>query len=221
MSVLLYDRIKAMSKISDSVLVAFSGGKDSIVTMDLCFKYFNHVVPFFMYLVPNLEFQEKMLQWYENRYDTKIIRLPHMDTSTMLRYGAFTTTDYNVPIIGINDIYDYMRITTGIWWIAAGERINDSIWRRAMIKNSGSVDAKRGRFYPVSEWNKQEILQYIQKSRLKLGEDSKKIGFSFRSLNGKELAVIKDTFPDDYKRILEIFPFAEASVKRYLQYGKQ
>lgn len=220
MSVLLYDRIKTMSTMTDSVLVAFSGGKDSIVTMDLCFKYFKQVVPFFMYLVPGLEFQERMLSWYENKYNTEIYRLPHMDTSTMLRYGAFTVPDYNLPIIGINDIYDYMRAETGIWWIAAGERINDSIVRRAMIKNSGSIDIKRGRFYPVSEWNKSEVLRYIQKSKLKLGLDSKKIGFSFRSLNGKELAIIKDIFPDDYQRILGLFPFAEASVKRFEEYGK-
>lgn len=220
MSVLLYDRIKTMSTMTDSVFVAFSGGKDSIVTMDLCFKYFKRVVPFFMYLIPGLEFQERMLSWYENKYNTKIYRLPHMDTSIMLRYGAFTVPDYNVPNIGINDIYDYMRAETGIWWIAAGERINDSIVRRAMIKNSGSIDIKRGRFYPVSEWNKSEVLRYIQKSKLKLGLDSKKLGFSFCSLIGKELVVIKDIFPDDYQRILGLFPFAEAAVKRFEEYGK-
>lgn len=174
-----------------------------------------------MYLVPGLDFQERMLTWYERKYGIHIHRLPHMDTSTMLRYGAFTVPDYNVPQIGINDIYDYMRRETGIPWIAAGERINDSIWRRAMIKHSGSIDRQRGRFYPLAEWNKNEVMQYIKKARLKLGEDSKKLGFSFRSLDGKELSVIKRIYPDDYKKILRVFPFAEASVLRYEKYGEK
>lgn len=221
MSVLLYDPIKTMRAVSDSVLVAFSGGKDSVVTLDLCAKYFDRVEAFFMYLVPGLEFQERMLTWYERKYGIHIHRLPHMDTSTMLRYGAFTVPDYNVPQIGINDIYDYMRRETGIPWIAAGERISDSIWRRAMIKHSGSIDWQRGRFYPLAEWNKNEVMQYIKKARLKLGEDSKKLGFSFRSLDGKELSVIKRIYPDDYKKILRVFPFAEASVLRYEKYGEK
>lgn len=220
MSVALYDRIKTMSKITDSVLVGFSGGKDSIVTMDLCFKYFKRVVPFFMYICPGLEFQEKQLRWYENKYNTEIVRLPHMEVSEFFRYGSFRTPDFGVPVISVNDIYEYMRLQTGIYWIAAGERIADSIVRRAMIKHSGSIDLKRGRFYPVSEWKKSEIMNYIKSAKLKLGDDSKRLGFSFRGLTGYELAEIKRNFPTDYKQILRIYPFAEAAVMRYEKYGK-
>lgn len=77
----LLDAIKTQSKITESVLVSFSMGKDSIVTLDLCFKYFKHVQLFFMYLVPNLEFQEQALQKYERHCNTEIIRVPH-DTLT-------------------------------------------------------------------------------------------------------------------------------------------
>lgn len=221
MSTVLFDTIKTQSKVTDSVIVAFSGGKESIVTLDLCFRYFKNVKPFFLYIVPDLSFQERTLKWYENKYNTEIIRLPHMDASMFFRYGCFRNEDYTFPIVSINEIYQYVRLQSDIWWIAAGERINDSIIRRAMIKNSGSIDVKRGRFYPVSAWKKQEILDYIKYHKLYIGQDSKQLGFSFKSLEGRELAMIKQHFPNDYKKVLHIYPFAEAAVRRFEIYGKK
>lgn len=220
MSNLLFDPIKTQASVTDSVLVGFSGGKDSIVTLDLCVKYFKNVVPFFMYLVPDLEFQERMLKRYENKYGIEIIRLPHFECSNFLKYGSFTMFDPTVDIVGITDTYEYLRQRTGIYWIAAGERCADSIVRNAMIKQSGSIDYKRGRFYPIAYWNKQEVLQYIKYKKLYLSPEQKKIGFSFRSLAGCELATIKNMYPADYEKILKVYPFAGAAVERFEKYGK-
>lgn len=216
----LFDPIKSQAKITRAVLVGFSGGKDSIVTLDLCVRYFDTVQPFFMYLCPNLEFQEETLRWYENRYGLEIIRIPHFEVSTFLRWGSFRDPDYSVQEVNINDTYEYLRNKTGIHWIAAGERISDSTIRRAMIKHSGTTDAKRGRFYPVANWTKSDILKYIRMHKLKLPKDSRELGFSFRSLMGKELSVIKNVYPDDYQKILDMYPFAGAAVERYERYGK-
>ena len=220
MSNLLYDPIKTMSKVTDSVIVGFSGGKDSIVTLDLCFKYFKNVRPYFLYLVPDLDFQERMLKWYENKYNTEIIRLPHFEMSNFLKYGSFTIYDPNVDIVGINDTYAYLRQQTGYEWIAAGERCADSIVRNAMIKQSGSIDHKRGRFYPIAYWNKNEVLQNKKYKKLYLSPEQRKLGFSFRSLAGSELAVIQELYPNDYEKILKVFPFAGAGVERFKKYGK-
>ena len=220
MSNILYDPIKTQARVTDSVIVGFSGGKDSIVTLDLCFKYFKNVKPFFMYYVPNLEFQEQMLRRYEERYNTKILRIPHFEMSNAMKYGVFRDIDWSVSIVGMNDVYAYLRQETGFHWIAAGERCADSIVRNAMIKKSGSIDYKRGRFYPVAYWKKNEILEYIKYKKLYLSPEQKKMGFSFRSLSGNELSIIKNMYPDDYKKILTVFPFAEASVKRFEEYGK-
>lgn len=219
MSTVMFDPIKTQAKVTDSVIVAFSGGKESIVTLDLCCKYFKNVTAFFMYIVPGLSFQERTLSWYENKYDLEITRLPHMDAAAFFRYGCFRKEDYTFPIVSINDIYHYVRLETDMWWIAAGERINDSIVRRAMMKKSGSIDVQRGRFYPISAWNKKEVLDYIKYHKLYLGQDSRKMGFSFKSLEGRELYMVRENFPDDYEKILHLYPFAEASVKRYELYG--
>ena len=220
MSTALFDPIKTQSKVTDSVLVGFSGGKESVIVTDLCFRYFKNVKLFFMYICPNLSFQERTMEWYEKRYQTEIIRIPHMDVSEFFHYGSFRPPDESFPIVSINDIYHYLRLQTDIWWIAAGERINDSIVRRAMMKKSGSIDVQRGRLYPISMWNKREVLDYIKFHNLYLGADSRKLGFSFKSLWGKELAMLKQHFPDDYQKVIRQYPFAEAGVRRYEQYGK-
>lgn len=220
MSTALFDPIKTQAAITDSVLVGFSGGKESCVVLDLCFRYFKKVQPFFMYICPGLSFQERTLAWYEKHYQTEIIRIPHMDVSEFFHYGSFRPPDPSFPIISINDIYHYLRIKSDIWWIAAGERINDSIVRRAMMKKSGSIDTQRGRLYPISMWNKKEVMDYIKFHNLYLGADSRKLGFSFCSLWGKELAMLKKHFPEDYEKMIKQYPFAEAGVRRYEQYGK-
>lgn len=217
----LLDAIKTQAKITDSVLVSFSMGKDSIVTLDLCFKYFKNVQSFFMYLVPSLEFQEKALQKYEKRYNTKIIRVPHFEDSDFYRYGSFRSADYSVPKVKINNIYEYVRELTRIEWISGGEKINDSIVRRAMLKHSGSIDIQRKRFFPVMYWTDKEIKHYMKMNKLFYPKFNQELGFSFHSLAGKQLSAIKEIYPKDYQRILKFFPEAQAGVLQYEAYEEK
>lgn len=221
MGTILYEAIKTQAKVTDSVIVGFSLGKDSIVTLDLCFRYFKNVYPYYMWLAPGLKYQEEALQKYERYYNTEIIRIPHFEVSNFLRYGTFTLADPDVPVVELNDVYAYLRQRTGAYWIAAGERITDSIVRRAMIKHSGSIDRKRGRFYPVAEWKKKDVVTYIKKKGLYLPEYSRENGYSFGMKNSEDIASFKEIYPDDYKRFLKLYPLAEVAVKRYEFYEKQ
>jgi len=210
----LYDPIKTMAKVTDSVIVGFSTGKESIVTLDLCFKFFKKVQPYFLYSVPNVSFQEKTLNWYENKYQTEIIRIPGTNVSEFFHYGSFRNGDPTFPIVSIGDIHHYVRLKYDIWWIACGERMDDSIQRRAMIKNQSTIYEKGGRFYPVASWKKQEIYDYIKHEKLYLGVDSKKLGHSIRMLHPDGLKFLKENYPDDLRKLLHIYPFAGASLKR-------
>lgn len=210
----LMDVVKTARNITDSVIVGFSGGKDSAVTLDLCFKTFSHVQPFFMYYVKGLEFQEKTLRYYEHRYQTEIWRIPHFELSELYNSGSFRVRDSRVPIIKPLDVYNYVRKKSGIYWIAAGERIADSIVRRAMIKHSGAIDKKRGRIYPVAYWNKAQIMAYAKINNLPISYESRYLGYSFGSLMGKDLIKIKEKFPSDFEKIKAAFPLVEAELKK-------
>jgi phosphoadenosine phosphosulfate reductase len=213
----LYRSVQVQAKVSRRVLVGFSGGKDSVACLDLCTRHFDQVEAFFMFLVRGLELQEDTLRYYERKYGIRIHRVPHFMLSEWLRYGVFRVEDFEIPIISTRDVYCYLRERTGLHWIAGGERIADSTVRRAMLKRSGSIDASRGRFYPLSDWSKPDVMAYIRQRRLVVGQESRYLGFSFRSLAGKELHMIRQQFPSDFRRICAWFPMAEASVRQYEQ----
>ena len=207
--------MKLASRFSDEVIVSFSGGKDSVVTLDLCHRYFKTVHAFFMYQVPGLSFQEAALRYAEKRYGIEIMRIPHFGLSDMMRYGAFRQEDPLVGLVKIIDIYTWVRLQFDCWWISAGERISDSIVRRAMMKRSGSIDDKRGRFYPVSLFNKNDVMRYIDHHKLKISPEFHVLGSSAGCLAPKEMFLIKKHYPEDFKKIANFFPFIEASVGKY------
>lgn len=210
----LYEPIKTQSKITDKVLVSYSGGKESAVVLDLCARYFKHVVGFFMYYIEGLSFQEALLRWAEKKYGIEIIRVPHFELSELLRYGSFRQMDFDVSAVSVKETYNYVREQTGIYWIAGGERVKDSIIRRAMMLKSGSIDATRGRFFPVAYWNKQQTLQYIAKKNLKISPERAIMGASFSSLQARDLIPIKQHYPEDYALIRSWFPLCELCVKQ-------
>jgi len=53
-----------------------------------------------------------------------------------------------------------------------------------------------------------------------VGADSRKMGFSFKSLEGRELMMIKENFPEDYEKLIHLYPFAGAGIKRIEEYDK-
>ncbi len=218
---MLNDVVKTASKMSNNVIVSFSGGKDSVVVLDLCHRYFKTVHAFFMYQVKGLSFQERVLKYYEKKYGIEIMRVPHFELSAFLRFGYFRAPDYDVNIVSVADIYSYVRGKTAAEWIAGGEKINDSIWRRAVIKKSGSIDSKRRRVYPLSYWNKKQIEAYVKQNKLKYSIESEflKRGSSFGDFSPYSMAIVKRHFPKDYETILKWFPLIEASVKKYEIHG--
>lgn len=212
--------IKRQALLTNEVIVSYSGGKDSAVTLDLCARYFPKVHVFFMYQVPSLSFQERVLDWAERKYGIEIYRIPHFELSDFYRKGVYCAPDARVPKVNIRHVYEHIRDVFDCWWIAAGERAKDSIVRNAMIKRSGSIDPKRGRFYPIAYWDKEAVVKYIAAHKLLVSPESKVLGHSFGSLHDKEVLAIKKHYPEDYKKIVQAFPEVEIVIARQEMYGE-
>ena len=217
-----FDVIERATRLTDSVVVGVSGGKDSIVTLDLCVKYFKKVEGYFLYFVEGLSFQDKYLGYLERRYGMAFHRLPHWRLSTMLKqavYRPHTISALSVPKISVKDIEFSLSGLTGIDWFATGQKSLDSIDRNAMLKRCDGVDEKSKRIYPLTCWNNANVFNYLKLKKIPLPPDYTMFAFnknaSYGEMSGLCLKVIKDTYPEDYGKILTVFPFAEAAVKKY------
>ena len=127
-----------VAKLSGGVaMLSFSTGKDSLCTWLVMRKYFHTIIPFHLYRIPGLEFAEKCLDYYENFFDTHIIRMPHPALYRQLNALMFQSPDHCQVIEDAQlQEYDYddlnavLRFELGILdnvYMATGVRARDSV----------------------------------------------------------------------------------------------
>jgi len=128
------------------IIVAFSGGKDALATIDICSRQFKKIHAYFLYWVKGLEFQEVVLQATERRYNLKILRLPHFALPVVLgdqTFGFYGSSYPRFRPVKMREIQDYVRTKFNVTWIASGEKKSDSFTRRFMMMASTQWDQKR------------------------------------------------------------------------------
>jgi len=205
---------------TDSVVLFYSGGKDSLILLDLLSKSGLKVNLAFMYLVEGLGHVEKYIDWAEKKYNVKSKRYPHFMLSQYFNDNFCRFHEKKVPVIKLGDIETQARNDFNCDWIINGSKQADSLNRRLMLKtyfmNAINLDSKKA--YPLSYWNKAMCLAYIKQHRLPMpinyGEKSNSSGVD---LEYKCLKYLRDNYPDDYEKILKVFPFAETLII----YGEQ
>lgn len=218
------ETISTICQRTDTVLLAFSCGKDSLGCWLELRKHFRRIVPFYMYLVPELEFIERSLAYYEQFFGCRIARYPHPSLYRMLRNQVFQPPEHRLtieaaqlPIFDYRAVYGMVREKEGLpdeCYAASGVRAVDSPYRMIAIKRYGPINHKAKQFYPIWDWNKERLLAEIQQSKALLPVDYRLFGRSFDGLDFRFLDGIKRHFPRDYQRILDYFPLADLELKR-------
>lgn len=204
------EMLAELSLFNKAVLVSYSGGKDSLVVLDLAKKYFNKVVCFYMYTVDNLSFIENQLNYAREKYEVEILKTPHWGYWQSRARGIYCKKQ-DVPEIKLPDIYRYMMNETGIDLIFTGAKRADSIWRRrhtASIKKM--FDNVKN---PIYDWSKYEVLAYLKLKNIPIpdngGRVSSGVDFSFSNL-----LFIYENYPEDFELMEKQFPFIRAVVKK-------
>lgn len=206
-------------------LLAFSTGKDAVAAWLAIRDSFEKVHPYYLYLVPGLEFVEESLAYYEQYFGEKIVRLPHPSLHRWLNEFTFQPPERclvieqaSLPNHSYQDIRAAMCQMRGLqsdMLVADGVRAADSPMRRIAINTHGPITWSQGKYHPVWDWKKADLLDCFRKHGVKLPEDYKMFGRSFDGIDLRFILPLKKHRPADYRKILEWFPMAELEVFRW------
>jgi 3'-phosphoadenosine 5'-phosphosulfate sulfotransferase (PAPS reductase)/FAD synthetase len=218
------DVIARIRKETDTIMVAFSTGKDSIATYLRVKDEFPRVELFFRYFIPDLEFMERRVQYYEETFNVKIHRVPSPHLYRMLR-NFLWQPPHRVGLIDSMEIppLTYEQINAMLvehlqmpdnTFTAVGVRAIDNMQRRAVCKSRGAINWNDHSFWPVWDFSHDDVATIIRRHNVKLLPEYVHWGTSFDGLRYFFLNVIRREYPRDYERIIEWFPYAEMEFMR-------
>jgi hypothetical protein len=98
---------------------------------------------------------------------------------------------------------------------AIGVRMADSPNRRTSILRYGAINSDRSTFYPCYDWNKADILTAFVTAGVRMSPEYTVFGRTFDGLDYRFLGPLKERYPKDYARVLEMYPLAEAVMLRH------
>lgn len=209
--------LRRVREITDHVAVGVSCGKDSTAALALCRSAFPHVSAFFGYMVPGLSFQERYLAYLERKFSVSIRRVPHCDLGRWIRSGVYrpiTRASLKAPVLTSAEWFDWLRAELGAEWIVLGGKAADNVHRNGRLHRCGGVDERRREVYPVAFWKDRAVLAFLKMQGIALPPDYRFGAESLRLQSAQGLRAIRDQYPADWRKVLEVFPYAETRILR-------
>lgn len=220
------ETIALLRKETDTVILSFSNGKDSLATWivlrDAGFK----IIPFYAQFVPKLGFIERSLNYYEDFFGTHIYRTIDSNFYHWLKTYGFqppermkTLTWLNMPRFEYSHIQAGIARTVGLdderYWCAVGTRASDSLNRMLSFKHHGPVNLISRRFYPIYDKKKLDLIPIFKNAGVKLPPDYRLFGRSFCGLDFRFMSAIREHYPEDFEIIKFWFPLIELEFAKY------
>ena len=214
----IIDKIKQNN---DSVILFHSGtGKDSIMLCDLLSKNIKKVVCVFMYIVKDLEYESKYIEWAKIKYkNIDWIKTPHYCVYSFLRNGYLgIKKDESVPKNYISKIDKLIRKRTNINFSIYGFKKNDGLTRRLMLNQlKDGINHNTSKAYPLMDLKNIDVLKYIKDNNLinPFNYNTKKPSSGCDISQPLFLKYIKEKYPNDLQKIYEQYPMTEAILFNY------
>ena len=205
-----------LRKQTDRVIVAYSGGKDSLVALDLATKTFPTVIPVLYYFVPDLALDQERIDYVRDRYSLIVQPKQAFHFYDALLAGTYC---FRVKIKGrklkVTPKLDYeiIKHEFGCQHVLTGCRRTDS-WQRRQMLDAGILPGT----HPIADWNKYNVLAYLRRNNIPLppthAGSTSGIGLTARSI-----LWLYDEHKSDYEKIARFFPFVEAIIHRRVLYN--
>lgn len=203
--------ISRVSQKTDSAILFYSGGKDSLALLDLMAPNFNRIICVFMYFVKGLAHVQPYLTHAAGYGNTEIMEVPHYMLTHIYREGVYCLPNSSMPVKRLKHVDEEARKRTGIEWSFYGMKQVDSLQRRLMLRGyeNETICLPTQKAYPLSKWGKQDVLAYLKAKRLPVpisyGQGKQSAGLSF---DPAVLAWLRDRHPDDLEKIYRAFPMS-------------
>lgn len=212
----------------DTLLLAFSGGKDS-VAMWLWLREVApevRIVPFFMDMIPGLKLIDDMLAYYEDFFGQHIYHMIHPSFYADLNYYVFQTPE-NIRLIRALDLPNFTRQTVvelvaadagiaGRPLHAMGLRRKDNPIRSGLMTVACVIGTKTSsHFYPIWDWTTEQVAEIIKRYGVKLPIGYRLWGRNLVNLEYAVLKTVREKFPADFAVIQAYYPLLEAEFVRY------
>jgi 3'-phosphoadenosine 5'-phosphosulfate sulfotransferase (PAPS reductase)/FAD synthetase len=205
--------INAVRVKSDRVLLFYSGGKDSIVMLDLIAPHFKEVVCVFMYFVKDLEHINRFLRYAQARYpNIRIMQVPHWNLSIIYKEGIYCNANPKIRRFVLKDVLVDVKERTGLKYAFFGMKKADSLNRRVMLGGYEleAINEKTGMVYPLSMWTNTDVKNYIKSKGLpKPIEYTNKKRSQGMGFDIDVFLFLQKNYPDDLQKIFRQFPLSE------------
>ena len=176
-------------------------------------RYFKRVAAFYLALVPGLESIRVGLDQARQRYPGLVIReYFHPQTADAIREGIYcdpAERRSDVPVLGLGGVYAVALADAECQYVLTGMKRVDSAWRRNFLTwfNPDHI------VHPIFGWRHADVYAYLKTQRIGTppASDPKGAGID---LSTETLEWLYDTYPQDFRRICDFFPYAESVIWR-------
>jgi 3'-phosphoadenosine 5'-phosphosulfate sulfotransferase (PAPS reductase)/FAD synthetase len=88
--------------------------------------------------------------------------------------------------------------------------------RLRLIRQLGPIGFKKRRYYyAIWDWKTADVKAYLEQHQIKLSKSYLYFGSTGDGIEYTFLHYLKDNLPDDYRKVLDVFPMADIELFRY------